>query len=49
MVGAFLGAYRVRTPGWSMRFYCVVAAYVATLIEPNCRDYIDLLRLCASL
>lgn len=39
MVGAFLGAYRNRTPVLVDGFIVSVAAYVATLIEPNCRDY----------
>ncbi len=39
MVGAFLGAYQKRTPVVVDGFIVTVAAYVATLIEPNCRDY----------
>ncbi|OEF86152.1 nicotinate-nucleotide--dimethylbenzimidazole phosphoribosyltransferase [Vibrio splendidus] len=39
MVGAFLGAYQNRTPVLVDGFIVSVAAYVATLIEPNCRDY----------
>ncbi|CAH6823704.1 Nicotinate-nucleotide--dimethylbenzimidazole phosphoribosyltransferase [Vibrio chagasii] len=39
MVGAFLGAYHNRTPVLVDGFIVSVAAYVATLIEPNCRDY----------
>ncbi|WP_261885746.1 nicotinate-nucleotide--dimethylbenzimidazole phosphoribosyltransferase [Vibrio pomeroyi] len=39
MVGGFLGAYQSRTPVLVDGFIVSVAAYVATLIEPNCRDY----------
>lgn len=39
MVGAFLGAYHNRTPVLVDGFIVSVAAYVATLIDPNCRDY----------
>ena len=39
MVGAFLGAYQNRTPVLVDGFIVSAAAYVATLIEPNCRDY----------
>ncbi|MFA0305139.1 nicotinate-nucleotide--dimethylbenzimidazole phosphoribosyltransferase [Vibrio splendidus] len=39
MVGGFLGAYQIRTPVLVDGFIVSVAAYVATLIEPNCRDY----------
>ncbi|MEZ8632222.1 nicotinate-nucleotide--dimethylbenzimidazole phosphoribosyltransferase [Vibrio lentus] len=39
MVGAFLGAYQNRTPVLVDGFIVSVAAYVATLIEPSCRDY----------
>lgn len=39
MVGGFLGAYHNRTPVLVDGFIVTVAAYVATLIEPNCRDY----------
>ncbi|MCY9828859.1 nicotinate-nucleotide--dimethylbenzimidazole phosphoribosyltransferase [Vibrio chagasii] len=39
MVGGFLGAYHNRTPVLVDGFIVSVAAYVATLIEPNCRDY----------
>ena len=39
MVGGFLGAYQNRTPILVDGFIVSVAAYVATLIEPNCRDY----------
>ncbi|CAH7019959.1 Nicotinate-nucleotide--dimethylbenzimidazole phosphoribosyltransferase [Vibrio chagasii] len=39
MVGAVLGAYHNRTPVLVDGFIVSVAAYVATLIEPNCRDY----------
>ncbi|NOH32972.1 nicotinate-nucleotide--dimethylbenzimidazole phosphoribosyltransferase [Vibrio chagasii] len=39
MVGAFLGAYHNRTPVLVDGFIVSVAAYVATLIEPDCRDY----------
>ncbi|CAK2051617.1 Nicotinate-nucleotide--dimethylbenzimidazole phosphoribosyltransferase [Vibrio crassostreae] len=39
MVGAFLGAYQNRTPVLVDGFIVSVAAYAATLIEPNCRDY----------
>ncbi|MEZ8305881.1 nicotinate-nucleotide--dimethylbenzimidazole phosphoribosyltransferase [Vibrio splendidus] len=39
MVGSFLGAYQNRTPILVDGFIVSVAAYVATLIEPNCRDY----------
>ncbi|MGO2318038.1 MAG: nicotinate-nucleotide--dimethylbenzimidazole phosphoribosyltransferase [Vibrio toranzoniae] len=39
MVGAFLGAYQNRIPVLVDGFIVSVAAYVATLIEPNCRDY----------
>ncbi len=39
MVGAFLGAYQKRTPIIVDGFIVTVAAYVATLIEPDCRDY----------
>ncbi|WP_373951041.1 nicotinate-nucleotide--dimethylbenzimidazole phosphoribosyltransferase [Vibrio pomeroyi] len=39
MVGGFLGAYHNSTPVLVDGFIVSVAAYVATLIEPNCRDY----------
>ncbi|OED64271.1 nicotinate-nucleotide--dimethylbenzimidazole phosphoribosyltransferase [Vibrio tasmaniensis ZS-17] len=39
MVGGFLGAHQNRTPVLVDGFIVSVAAYVATLIEPNCRDY----------
>ncbi|MEZ8638620.1 nicotinate-nucleotide--dimethylbenzimidazole phosphoribosyltransferase [Vibrio splendidus] len=39
MVGGFLGAYQNRTPILVDGFIVSVAAYVATLIEPSCRDY----------
>ncbi|MFA0571075.1 nicotinate-nucleotide--dimethylbenzimidazole phosphoribosyltransferase [Vibrio splendidus] len=39
MVGGFLGAYQNRTPVLVDGFVVSVAAYVATLIEPSCRDY----------
>ena len=39
MVGAFLGANQNRTPVLVDGFIVSVAAYVATLIEPNCRNY----------
>ncbi|OQQ10232.1 nicotinate-nucleotide--dimethylbenzimidazole phosphoribosyltransferase [Vibrio splendidus] len=39
MVGGFLGAYQNRTPVLVDGFIVSVAAYVATLIEPKCRDY----------
>ncbi|UOE84753.1 nicotinate-nucleotide--dimethylbenzimidazole phosphoribosyltransferase [Vibrio splendidus] len=39
MVGGFLGAYQNSTPVLVDGFIVSVAAYVATLIEPNCRDY----------
>ncbi|MFA0485660.1 nicotinate-nucleotide--dimethylbenzimidazole phosphoribosyltransferase [Vibrio sp. 10N.222.55.B11] len=39
MVGAFLGAYQNKTPVLVDGFIVSVAAYVATLIEPSCRDY----------
>ncbi|CAK1976484.1 Nicotinate-nucleotide--dimethylbenzimidazole phosphoribosyltransferase [Vibrio crassostreae] len=39
MVGGFLGAYHNRTPVLVDGFIVSVAAYVATLIEPNCRHY----------
>ncbi|MFS1974906.1 nicotinate-nucleotide--dimethylbenzimidazole phosphoribosyltransferase [Vibrio splendidus] len=39
MVGGFLGAYQNRTPVLVDGFIVSVAAYVATLIEPICRDY----------
>ncbi|MEZ8010962.1 MULTISPECIES: nicotinate-nucleotide--dimethylbenzimidazole phosphoribosyltransferase [Vibrio] len=39
MVGGFLGAYENRTPVLVDGFIVSVAAYVATLIEPNCCDY----------
>ena len=39
MVGGFLGAYQNKTPVLVDGFIVSVAAYVATLIEPNCRDY----------
>ena len=39
MVGGFLGAYQNRTPVLVDGFIVSVAAYVATLIEPNCLDY----------
>ncbi|WP_114633400.1 nicotinate-nucleotide--dimethylbenzimidazole phosphoribosyltransferase [Vibrio splendidus] len=39
MVGAFLGAYQDKTPVLVDGFIVSVAAYVATLIEPSCRDY----------
>ncbi|MGL4380852.1 MAG: nicotinate-nucleotide--dimethylbenzimidazole phosphoribosyltransferase [Vibrio sp.] len=40
MVGAFLGAYQTQTPVLVDGFIVTVAAYVATLIEPNVRDYL---------
>ena len=39
MVGGFLGSYQNRTPILVDGFIVSVAAYVATLIEPSCRDY----------
>ncbi len=39
MVGAFLGAYHKRTPVLVDGFIVTVSAYIATLIEPECRDY----------
>ncbi len=39
MVGAFLGAYQKRTPVVVDGFIVTVSAYIATLIEPKCRDY----------
>ncbi|MDN2665371.1 nicotinate-nucleotide--dimethylbenzimidazole phosphoribosyltransferase [Vibrio sp. 14N.309.X.WAT.E.F5] len=39
MVGAFLGAYQNKTPVLVDGFIVSVAAYVATLIEPSCHDY----------
>jgi len=39
MVGAFLGAYQKRTPVLVDGFIVTVSAYVATLIEPDCREY----------
>ena len=39
MVGGFLGAYQNRAPVLVDGFIVSAAAYVATLIEPNCRDY----------
>ncbi len=39
MVGAFLGAYQKRTPVVVDGFIVTVAAYVASLIEPECCDY----------
>ena len=39
MVGAFLSAYQDKTPVLVDGFIVSVAAYVATLIEPSCRDY----------
>lgn len=39
MVGAFLGAAEKKTPVIVDGFIVSVAAYVATLIEPDCRDY----------
>ncbi|CDT59500.1 nicotinate-nucleotide--dimethylbenzimidazole phosphoribosyltransferase [Vibrio coralliirubri] len=39
MVGGFLGAYQNRIPILVDGFIVSVAAYVATLIEPSCRDY----------
>ncbi|MCY9862151.1 nicotinate-nucleotide--dimethylbenzimidazole phosphoribosyltransferase [Vibrio coralliirubri] len=39
MVGGFLGAYQNKTPVLVDGFIVSVAAYVATLIEPSCRDY----------
>ncbi|MFI3274252.1 nicotinate-nucleotide--dimethylbenzimidazole phosphoribosyltransferase [Vibrio sp.] len=39
MVGAFFGAYQNKIPVLVDGFIVSVAAYVATLIEPNCRDY----------
>ncbi len=39
MVGGFLGAYQNQIPVLVDGFIVSVAAYVATLIEPNCRDY----------
>jgi len=39
MVGAFIGAYQKQTPVVVDGFIVTVAAYIATLIEPNCRDY----------
>lgn len=40
MVGAFLGAYQKQTPVLVDGFIVTVAAYIATLIEPNVRDYL---------
>ncbi|KLV07131.1 nicotinate-nucleotide--dimethylbenzimidazole phosphoribosyltransferase [Photobacterium aquae] len=39
MVGAFLGAYEQRVPVLVDGFIVTVAAYLATQIEPACRDY----------
>ncbi|MGB1319765.1 MAG: nicotinate-nucleotide--dimethylbenzimidazole phosphoribosyltransferase [Vibrio gallaecicus] len=39
MVGAFLSAYQHKTPVLVDGFIVSVAAYVATLIEPNAREY----------
>ena len=39
MVGGFIGAARMQTPILVDGFIVSVAAYVATLIEPQCRDY----------
>ncbi|MEZ9232770.1 nicotinate-nucleotide--dimethylbenzimidazole phosphoribosyltransferase [Vibrio amylolyticus] len=39
MVGAFLGAYEAKTPVIVDGFIVTVAAYVAILLEPNCREY----------
>ncbi len=39
LVGAFLGAYESRTPVIVDGFIVSTAAYVATLIEPACREY----------
>lgn len=39
MVGAFLGACEHRTPVIVDGFIVTAAAYVATLINPRCRDY----------
>lgn len=39
MVGAFLSAYQHKTPVLVDGFIVSVAAYVATLIEPNSREY----------
>ncbi|EGR1041650.1 nicotinate-nucleotide--dimethylbenzimidazole phosphoribosyltransferase [Vibrio cholerae] len=40
MVGAFMGAYEKQTPVLVDGFIVTVAAYVATLIEPNVRDFL---------
>ncbi|AOW82785.1 nicotinate-nucleotide--dimethylbenzimidazole phosphoribosyltransferase [Vibrio mimicus] len=40
MIGAFLGAYEKQTPVLVDGFIVTVAAYIATLIEPNVRDYL---------
>ncbi|MCE0496301.1 nicotinate-nucleotide--dimethylbenzimidazole phosphoribosyltransferase [Vibrio salinus] len=39
MVGAFLGAGRKKTPVLVDGFIVTVSAYVASLIEPECREY----------
>lgn len=39
MVGGFMGAYEKKTPIVVDGFIVTVAAYVAALIEPKCRDY----------
>ena len=39
MVGAFLGAYESKTAVIVDGFIVSTAAYVATLIEPGCREY----------
>lgn len=39
MVGAFLGAYQKRTAVVVDGFIVTVAAYIAVLLEPECRDY----------
>lgn len=39
MVGGFIGAARMQTPVLVDGFIVSVAAYVATLIEPQCREY----------
>lgn len=40
MVGAFLGACEQRTPVLVDGFIVTVAAYIATLLQPECRDYL---------
>ena len=39
MVGAFLGAYKRRVPVIVDGFIVTAAAYVASLVEPACREY----------